>query len=395
MQRVLIGLASLLLLFSAVTGASWAAPKELVLGCNFILSGPAATLGIATQRGAEHAAEVINSTGFKVQGEQYVLKLEYFDSKYLPAEGMSNLEKMLNHGIRYIFTLSSGVSVPLVERTNMAKMLQLTDGSGADHLTSPKYPLSFRVTPNNETAYAVYPWLAKKYPQIKTIANINPTDEAGFTESETRVRCAKNLGMKSIANEMYKRGATDFYPVATKITALKPDMVDFGCTLGRDQALCGKALREVGYKGMFLVNYPDPGAFVEMAGRDAAEGAILSSAITEPQTPKQKELYEFYVKKFGSPVINKFYDSYDPIFMFVEAVKKANSLDPAQIAEALRTVRWDSVYGEMYVGMESLYGIKSCFCRPLPMGIIKNGKPMYLDTVAWPSSEVIAKLVRD
>lgn len=200
MQRTLIGLAFLLLVFSAFTGVVGAAPNELVLGCNFILSGPAATLGIATQRGAEHAAEVINRTGFKVQGEQYVLKLEYFDSKYLPAEGMSNLEKMLNHGIRYIFTLSSGVSVPLVERTNMAKMLQLTDGSGADHLTNPKYPLSFRVTPNNETAYAVYPWLAKKYPQIKTIANINPTDEAGFTESETRVRCAKNLGMKSIAN---------------------------------------------------------------------------------------------------------------------------------------------------------------------------------------------------
>lgn len=395
MQKAVFGSVCFLLVFSVFAGVSGAAPKELVLGCNFILSGPAATLGIATQRGAEHAVEVINKAGFQVQGEQYVLKLEFFDSKYLPAEGMSNLEKMLNRGIKYIFTLSSGVSVPLVERTTIAKMLQLTDGSGADHLTNPKYPYSFRVTPNNETAYAVYPWLAKTYPKVKTIANINPSDEAGFTESATRLRCAKNLGLKSVANELYKRGATDFYPVATKIAALKPDLVDFGCTLGRDQALCGKALHEVGYKGMMLVNYPDPGAFVEMAGRDAAEGAILSSAITDPQTPKQKDLYDFYVRKFGSPVINKFYDSYDPILMFVEAVKKANSLDPVQIAEALRTVRWDSVYGEMYVGMESLYGIKSCFCRPLPMGIIKDGKPCYLGTVPWPSNEVIAKLVRD
>ena len=89
------------------------------------------------------------------------------------------------------------------------------------------------------------------------------------------------------------------------------------------------------------------------------------------------------------------YDAWDPMFMFVEAVKKANSLDPARISEALRAVRWPSVFGDMYVDLESVYKIKCTFCRPIPLGVIKNGKPVHLTTVPWPSDDLIAKLNAD
>ena len=87
------------------------------------------------------------------------------------------------------------------------------------------------------------------------------------------------------------------------------------------------------------------------------------------------------------------HDAWDPVFMLVEAVKKANSVDPVKVAEALRTVRWPSVFGEMYVGLKALYGIDSTFSRPVPMGIIKNGKPVHLTTAPWPSDELVKKLV--
>ena len=82
----------------------------------------------------------------------------------------------------------------------------------------------------------------------------------------------------------------------------------------------------------------------------------------------------------------------DPLFMLVEAVKKANSIDPVKVAEALRTVRMPSVFGDMYVDMESVYGLKCNFCRPVPMGIMKNGKATHLFNAPWPADAQIAKL---
>jgi branched-chain amino acid transport system substrate-binding protein len=392
MKKGMIIFVGLFLVFSVFLGTSQAASKEFIVGCNLALSGPAASIGIGVQRAMDHAVEVINKDGFMVQGEKYTLKPIYYDNKYIPAEAVLNLEKMLSSGIKFIHSMGSGVTVPLVEKTTAAKVFMMAGCSGSHHLTNPKYPYTFRVVPTNEAAFAMYPWLAKAYPQVKKVAHANPSDEAGFTESETRVKCAKNSGFENVANEYFKRGATDFYPAATRLVATKPDLIDFGGTAGRDQGLLAKALREVGYKGVLVVSYTDPAAFVQVVGRDGAEGVILPNTVTEPTNPKQQELNDWYVKKYGPPVVGIFYDNWDPPFMLIEAVKKANSFDPIKVAETFRFIQWDSIFGPMTIGMESLYGIKSSACRPLPMGVIKQGKPTHLATVPWPSDETIKKL---
>ena len=394
MKRVMVGLTGCFLVLSLFLAQSQAAPKEFLVGCNFMLSGPAAFIGIATKQAVDRAAEVINEKGFMVQGQEYIVKPVYYDSKYVPAEALLNLEKMLTEGIKFVFSQGSGVTVPLVEKTTAAKMLMMASCSGSHHLTSPKYPYSFRSLPCNEAAFAMYPWLVKAYPQVKNVAHLNPSDEAGYTESETRVKCAKNVGLKNVANEYFKRGATDFYPVATRVLTTNPDLIDFGGTGGRDQGLLAKALREVGYKGMLAISYSDPGALVKVVG-DGAEGTLLPNTVAEPQNPKQQALHDWYIKKYGPPVSGILYEMYDPLFILVEAVKKANSFDPVKVSEAFRTIQYDSVLGPLYVGMEAVYGIKCTFCRPLPMGVVKDGKLKHLATLPWPSDEEVAKLNKD
>ena len=53
-----------------------------------------------------------------------------------------------------------------------------------------------RVQPTNETAYAVYPWLKTAYPDVKRVANMGPSDEAGFTETEDRRMIAGKNGFR-------------------------------------------------------------------------------------------------------------------------------------------------------------------------------------------------------
>lgn len=384
MKRVLVALVACVALLSSA-GAAGAADKEVVLGCNFIMSGPAASLGITGERAVRHAAEIINKDGFMVGGDRYRLKIVIYDNKYVPAESVTNAEKMIAEGIRFIYSVGSGNSVPIVEKTTAAKALQMSYASGKSHLTSPKTPYSFRSVPTNESAYAMYPWLKATYPQVKRVAHMNPSDEAGFTESEDRRTLAEKAGFQNVANEYFKRGATDFYPVATKLLATKPDFIDFGGTIGRDEALGVKALRELGYKGMIAIGYADPKAFIDIAGAQAAEGTILFNSLVEPQTEAQKALHDWYLKQYGPPVPGPLYDYYDPVFMLVEAMKKANSVDPVKVAEALRTVRWNGVFGEMRYGMKSVYGIDSSMVRSIPMAIVKGGEAKYLTTIAWPA----------
>jgi branched-chain amino acid transport system substrate-binding protein len=392
MKKSKIVLAGFYLVLLAFLGTSQAEGKEFVVGCNMVLSGPGADGGIAVQRAIERAVEMVNKEGFVVLGEKYTVKPIFYDSKYIPAESVLNLEKMLAAGIKFIYSMGSGVTVPLVEKTTAAKVFMMASCSGSHHLTSPKYPYSFRIYPCNEAAFAIYPWLAKAYPQIKNVAHINPSDEAGYTEAETRKKCSKNVGFKNVADEYYKRGATDFYPVATRVLTTNPDFIDFGGTAGRDQGLLAKALREVGYKGMIAVFYSNPGVFSKIAGGENAEGALFPNSVAEPQTRGQHEAHDWYVKKYGSPVPGMFYDNADPLFMLVEAVKKANSFDTGKVSEAFRTVEWDSIFGPMYIGMESLYGIKSSVCRPIPTGVYKEGGLKHLATLPWPAAEDIKRL---
>jgi branched-chain amino acid transport system substrate-binding protein len=328
--------------------------------------------------------ELINADGIQIGPDRYTLKLAFYDNKYVPAEAVTIVEKLLADGTRFLISLGSGNSVPVVAKTNAVHALQLSYASGKGHLTAPEFPLSFRVAPTNETAYAVYPWLRTEYKDVQRVGHMNPSDEAGFTESEDRRMIAEKNGFTNVANEYFKRGSTDFYPVATRLAGANPDLIDFGGTIGRDQSLGCKALRELGYKGKILLGYSDAKSFVEVAGADAAEGTLLFDTLVDPQNAQQKELQEWWLKKYGPPFPTFAFSVWDTPFILAMGMKKAQSADPVKIADALHGAHWDGLYGPEAFGMKSVYGIDTTITRAIPIAVIKGGKPVQLTVVTWP-----------
>jgi branched-chain amino acid transport system substrate-binding protein len=358
--------------------------KEITIGVSIPLTGPGAATGITTQRTLEHGVELINADGIQIGPDRYTLKLAFYDNKYVPAEAVTIVEKVLADGVRFLISLGSGNSVPVVAKTTAVKALQLSYASGKGHLTAPEFPLSFRVAPTNETAYAVYPWLRTEYKDVQKVGHMNPSDEAGFTESEDRRMIAEKNGFSNVANEYFKRGSTDFYPVATRLVGANPDLIDFGGTIGRDQSLGCKALRELGYKGKIMIGYSDAKSFVEVAGAEAAEGTLLFDTLVDPQNAQQKELQEWWLKKYGPPFPTFAFSVWDTPSILAMGMKKAQSADPVKIAEALRGAHWEGLYGPEAFGMKSIYGIDTTITRAIPMAVIKAGKPTQLAVVTWP-----------
>jgi branched-chain amino acid transport system substrate-binding protein len=272
----------------------------------------------------------------------------------------------------------------VVEKTTELKCIQLSAASGADHLTNAKYPYSFRVQPCNETAYAVYPWMKAKFTDVKRIANIGPSDEAGFTETKDRRMLAAKNGFTSGASEFFKRGALDFYPVATRIVQDNPDLIDFGGTIGRDQGLAVKALRELGYKGKILLGYADAKSFVDIAGKDAAEGTIMFDTLAAPTNDQEKTLSDWWVSKYGPPTPNYVYLMWDWPFILAKAIEAAGTTDTEKVKESLRTTEYHGIFGQERFGMKSVYGIDCSLTREIPMAVIKDGVPAPLEVTAWP-----------
>jgi len=383
-RRQLLGVSAVAVAALISQKPAWAADKTVVLGCSIPLSGPAAPTGITTQRTVEHALDLINQKGIQIGPDRYTIVAQFYDNKYVPAEAVTVVEKMLADGVKFIFSSGSGNSVPVVGKTTAAKVLQMSGASGKDHLTGPQFPYSFRVQPTNETAYALYPWLRSNYPDLKRVAHMNPSDEAGYTESEDRRMIATKNGFTNVANEYFKRGATDFYPVATRLAGVNAELIDFGGTIGRDQALAAKALRELGYKGKIMLGYSDAKSFVDIAGADAAEGTILFDTLAAPQNPAEKEFNDWWLGKYGPPMPSFAYTMYDWPFMLAEAMRKAQSVDPVAVSVALRELIFQGLFGEAKFGMKSVYGLESSITRDIPIAVIKGGVPVPLALVPWP-----------
>lgn len=383
-RRALIAGSALGLASHFVARPAFAAEKELAIGVSIPLTGPGAATGITTQRTLEHGVEMINAKGLMVNGDSFKMKLSFYDNKYIPAEAVTIVEKLLADGTRFLISLGSGNSVPVVAKTTAVKCLQLSFASGKGHLTAPEFPLSFRVAPTNETAWAVYPWLRKTFPNVRKVGHMNPSDEAGFTESEDRRMIAEKNGFTNVANEFFKRGAADFYPVATRLAAANPDLIDFGGSIGRDQSLGCKALRELGYKGMIMLGYSDVKSFVEVATPAAAEGTILFDTLVDPQNDAQRELQKWWLDKYGPPFPTFAYSVWDTPFILAEGIRKAKSVDPEAIANAMHGMSWIGLYGPEAFGMKSVYGIDTTITRAIPMAQVKDGKPVQLAMVEWP-----------
>ena len=90
------------------------------------------------------------------------------------------------------------------------------------------------------------------------------------------------LGSAAVASDQISVGQTDMSAVVTKVKASGADAVFYGGYY-TEAGLLAKALRAGGFKGIFMSGdgAEDPN-FVTVAGKDAAEGAILSAPAGPP-----------------------------------------------------------------------------------------------------------------
>jgi len=339
------------------------------------LSGPAAPWGIPHMQAIKLIFDEVNEQGgIDIGGKKYTLEVIAYDHKYVIAEGVATVNRLINRDeVQFISILGGAVVKANEDAVNEAGIVNLPLAY-AEGLVSPDNPMTFHSFPSPPETSTFWNWVKEHHPKIKRIATIAPNDDTGWWSIKVEVNYAKDLGYEIVSEEFFERSLTDFNPVLLRILANQPDIISVNAAPAGSVGLIIKQARELGFKGRFVhIGQVDTSVVAKIAGEASVEGMWVHGFVQTPLPESVKSWQERYTKKYGEWNATSI-DFTNPAFAFVAAVKQAQSLDPKKVAAALSTVEFNNLWGKAHFGGKSYYGIGNQIVYAMPFSEVKNGQ---------------------
>jgi branched-chain amino acid transport system substrate-binding protein len=168
----------------------------------------------------------------------------------------------------------------------------------------------------------------------------------------------------------------DFKAILTKIRGLKPDLIMFGGIdpqagpMVKQMAQLGIKARLMGGDGIQTPN------FIKLGGA-AAEGTMASiPGLPKEQMPGGKAFLAKYKSKFNAEVELYAPMGYDAVMVFIDAMKRAGSADPAKFLPEVGKTQYQGVIGP--IAFDSKGDLVN---GPITIYVVKDGKWEALETV--------------
>src|SRR5215212_2540146 len=207
-----------------------ASAKDLQIAVAVPITGSNAYAGEQIRRGAEAAAEVINSQG-GLEGRRIALSL--FDDACDPKQAVSVAHRIVAAGITLVDGhFCSGASIPASEVYAEGGALMMTPGSLNSKLTDNAlekgWPTIMRLFVRDDVQGKLMgQWLAKHYAG-KRIAYIH--DKTAFGKNlADQVKAEMNkAGLTEILYDGINPGEKDYTSVVSRLKSLRADVVYFG-----------------------------------------------------------------------------------------------------------------------------------------------------------------------
>lgn len=337
------------------------------------LTGPQAHLGKDNENGARLAVDEINAAGLVIGGKKMRIDLISEDDQADPKIATTVAQKLVDNGVvGVIGHLNSGATIPASTIYNNAGIPQISPSATAIAYTAQGYNTAFRVMTNDEQQGHVLGQYAVDKLGDKKIAIIDDRTAYGQGLADEFAKAAKAAGAEVVAREYTTDRSTDFMAILTAIKAKSPDLVFFG-GMDPQAAPLTKQLKQLGINAQVLggdgMQTPE---YIKLAGADA-EGEIASNpGLALDAMPGGKAFKDKFTARFG-PIQNYAPYAYDAAYVLVDAMKRANSTDPAKYLPELRKTDYQGVTGHIRFdqkgdvtgGAVTLYQVKNGAWQPL------------------------------
>ena len=333
-----------------VEPAKPAAPAEPTIVVKIAHAGPLTKktphLGKDDENGVALAIDQTNAKKIKIDGKLLKLEMISKDDEGDPKVGTTIAQQLVDAKVAAVIGhLNSGVTIPASEIYDRAGIPTISGSATNPTITERGLKTVFRtVGRDDQQGPAIATYIASELKGKKVaIAHDKTAYGEGLAKEVEKTLKAAKVGI--IANEQTTDTETDFKAILTKIKAKNPDVVFYG---GMDQTggPMLKQARELGIKATFA--FGDGACTNEMfklAG-DAANGLVCSQAGL-PASAASKEFTDGFKAKFKTDVLQYAPYFYDATLAVVEAMKKANSVDPAKFTPELFNVSFTGATGKV------------------------------------------------
>jgi branched-chain amino acid transport system substrate-binding protein len=363
----------------AAPAAAAAGGAEVKIGHVGPLTGGIAHLGKDNENGARLAVEEANAAGIKIGGNAVKFTFVAEDDQADPKVGTTVAQKLVDAKVAGVVGhLNSGTSIPASPIYNGAGIPVISGSATNPKLTEQGFKTQFRVVGrDDQQGPAIASYLAGNN-KPKLVAVIDDATAYGEGIANEVEKTLKAAGIKTLPREKGTDKTTDWKAILTKLRGRNPDAVFYGGMDATGGPLM-KQGRELGMKAVF--SFGDGACTDEMAklAGPAAEGLLCSQAGI-PVAAADKKFLDAYKKRFNADPILYAPFTYDAANMLIEAMKKADSADPAKYLPELAKSSFKGSTGEIAFDAKgdrkdaemTIFTMKGGKIEPI--AVIKSGK---------------------
>jgi len=355
-------------------------PPEVItvkIGAASPLTGPQAHIGVDIRNGVQLAIEDANAANVEIGGKKVKFEMVPEDDEANPTKATTVAQKLVDAKVSAVVGhFNSGASIPASKIYSDAGIPQISPSSTNPKYTQQGFKTTFRVVAHDDQQGPTLARFAAKTLQVKSVAVIDDSTAYGQGLADAFEATVKSLGIKIVAREHTTDKDTDFKAILTKIKGRKPDLIMFG-GIDPQAAPMVKQMKDLGIKAKFIggdgMQTPN---FIKLAG-DAADGAMASiPGLPKEQMPGGQTFLDKYKAKFNQEVELFAPMGYDAVMVFIDAMKRAGSTDPAKFLPEVGKTNYQGVIGP--IAFDDKGDLKN---GPITIYVVKGGKWEPLETV--------------
>ena len=315
-------------------------------------SGAIAHLGKDNENGGRMAIEELNAAGMTIGGKKVTFELLAEDDAADPKQGTAAAQKLVDAKVNGVIGhLNSGTTIPASSIYHDARLPQISPSATNPKYTRQGFDTTFRLVADDTQLGGTLGRYAIETLKGKTVAVIDDRTAYGQGVADEFEKGVTSAGGTLVAREFTNDKATDFNAILTSIKGKNPDVVFFG---GMD-AVAGPMLKQMKALGINAKFMGGDGictaGLPALAGDGLADDMVYcaeAGGVDEAGKPAMDKFRENFKAKYGVEVQVYAPYVYDAVKLMADAMKRADSVDPAKyLPELAKTSGYQGVTGNI------------------------------------------------
>lgn len=312
------------------------------------ITGLLALQGKDEENGAQLAIEDISAQGLTIDGHPIHLELDAQDDAGDPNKAVDAAQHLVaDHVVAVVGHLNSDASILASKTYSDANIAQISAASVNSRFTQQGFKTTFRVVPTDVQEGAVLAGYAVKTLKARRIVVVDDATLYGRGLANEFATAVAAAGGKITGHEVTSENAKSFKAILNKIKREQPDVIVYA---GMDVTAGPFAAQAaaLGLKAAILTGDGACSAQLPALAGNAAQNVVCAAVgVDLSKVNKGADFAKRYEARFNSPVQNYAPFAYDAVYVIVDAMKRANSVEAPKVLAAIVSTDFNGVTGRI------------------------------------------------